>query len=218
MKRIKEEFLNKLEEVIKLEGKAILEIGCGSGARSVQIAKRCASLVAIEPDGGLIATAEKINTAENIRYQVGRAEGLDFEDKRFDMAIFTLSLHHVPAEKMAIAINEAIRVTKQRGYIVFLEPTEEGSFFEAEIRFDACDGDERLQKSLAYKAIKNNQNYTEIAETLDETIFQFNSVEDFTASLNPKKSLTEVKGFLEENNYILTASRRISIYKSKEMS
>lgn len=213
MKRIKEEFLDNLETVVRLKNKRVLEIGCGSGSRSIQIAKRAKHVTAIEPSLPSIKEAKKSNYRENIDYQVGRAEKLPYTSKTFDLAIFTLSLHHVPALKIRSAIREAIRVTKKRGHIVFLEPTHEGSFFEAEVRFDACDGDERKEKAFAYYSLLNHKGYEEVAELSDETIFQFDSYEDFVSSMNPKKDKRGIKKFLEQHHYTLKASRRISVFK-----
>ncbi|MDB5260269.1 MAG: Methyltransferase type 11 [Candidatus Nomurabacteria bacterium] len=213
MKRIKEEFLDKLEKVVKLKNKRVLEIGCGVGTRSIQIAKRSKHLTAIEPSTKLIQEAKKTNSLENIDYQVGKAEKLKFSKGMFDAVIFTLSLHHVPPVKINNAIKEANRVVKKGGYIVFLEPTHDGNFFESEVKFDACDGDERKDKAFAYYSILSYKGYKEVAEIPDETVFQFDSYEDFIKSMNPKKNKKEIKNFLEANNYILTASRRINIFK-----
>ncbi len=215
MKRIKEEFLNNLEKVIKLKGKKVLEIGCGTGTRSIHIAKKVKHITAIEPNSDLIKDAKKSNGSENIEYQVGKAEKLKFDKEIFDIIIFTLSLHHVSMLKISTAIKEAVRVTKKNGYIVFLEPTHEGSFFESEIKFEACDGDERKEKAFAYYSILNFKDYKEIAEIADETVFQFDSYEDFVTSMSPKKSKKDIKEFLEKNSYILSASRRISIFQVK---
>lgn len=213
MKRIKEEFLKKIDKTVKLKGKNVLEIGCGTGNRSIQIASKVKQLTAIEPSAKLVKEAKQKNNASNIDYQVGRAENLTCKPKLFDVVIFTLSLHHVPSAKMPQAIKEAVRVTKKGGYIVFLEPTHAGNFFESEIKFDACDGDERKEKALAYFSILNNKSYTETIELPDETVFQFESVEDFITSMNPKKNKSKIKSFLEQNNYTLSASRRINIFQ-----
>jgi ubiquinone/menaquinone biosynthesis C-methylase UbiE len=213
MKRIKEEFLDKLETAVKLKGKHILEVGCGRGARSVQIAKRAKSLVAIEPDVAMLKSAIKNNSLDNIRYEVGNAVKLKCKPQTFDITIFTLSLHHVPVAKITNAIKEAVRVTKKNGYVVFLEPAHIGSFFEAEVMFDACDGDERKEKAFAYYSILNYKGYKEITEIQDETVFQFESAKDFIESMNPKKNKKSVEAFLKKNNFILSASRRINIFK-----
>jgi ubiquinone/menaquinone biosynthesis C-methylase UbiE len=213
MKRIKEEFLDKLEAVVKLKGKHVLEVGCGGGACSVQIAKRVKSLVAIEPDTKMLESAIKNNSLENIHYESGNAVKLKFKPKAFDVTIFTLSLHHVPTAKISQAIKEAVRVTKKNGYIVFLEPAHNGNFFESEIKFDACDGDERKEKAFAYYSILNYKGYKEVAEIPDETVFQFESAEDFIESMNPKKNKKKIEEFLNKNNFLLSASRRINVFQ-----
>ena len=126
-------------------------------------------------------------------------------------------MHHVPKERMSIAIDEAIRVAQKDGFIVFLEPTFDGNFFDAEIAFNACDGDERKEKALAYYAILTHSLLKEVAEIQDETVFQFDSLEDFIKSMNPKQKTEQIKKFLEKNNYILRASRRINIFQLKSL-
>ncbi len=213
MQRLKDEFLNKLENIVPLINSHILEIGCGTGTRSVDIAERCLKLAALEPDSQLLTKAKERNSRNNINYRLGPAEALPFGDHTFDTSIFALSLHHVPIQKMPVAIEEAVRVTKKGGYVVFLEPQHEGSFFHAEIFFDARDGDERREKARAYFEILNFNGYQEIVEIDDETVFQFDSIEDFTSVFSPKQNLAQLAGFLEQNQYTLYAKRRINIFK-----
>jgi ubiquinone/menaquinone biosynthesis C-methylase UbiE len=214
MQRIKEDFVNKVAEFILLEGMSILEVGCGDGSRSAELANRCQSLIGIEPDVQLVNRANKRGIV-NAKFIVGSAESLILPDHLFDLVVFTLSLHHVPIDKMSVAIDEAVRVVRQGGYIVFLEPTETGTFFDAEIRFNACDGDERKEKIAAHIAMMNHQILQTVVELDDETVFQFDSESDFIESLRPTDHLDEIKSFLQTNNHTLRAGRRINIYKSK---
>ena len=213
MERLKDEYLQTIEKVVPLFGKNILEIGCGNGSRSVEIAKKCSHLTAMEPDADLLELAKSHNASQNIAYVLGKAEKLGFPNMNFDTVLFTLSFHHVPIEKMTTAIDEAVRVTKKGGNITFLEPAEEGTFFDAEILFDACDGDERQEKKTAYNTLKHHSSYEEVAELPDETIFRFDSIGDFIKVMTPKKNVEAMEKFLKENNYTLRASRRISIFK-----
>ena len=215
MKRLKEEFLDKVEGQITFKDKNVLEIGCGRGSRSIEIAKRCKHLVAIDPSAEALQKAVELNSRANIEYKKGKAEELEFADTSFDIVLFTLSIHHVPASLMAKAIREAIRVTKPHGYIVFLEPAYRGSFFQAERYFDACDGDERKEIAFAYYSILNCPDYTEVAEILDETIMKFDSAEDFIESMGVRKHVTELDAFLKRHEYILDAERRINIFRVK---
>jgi len=214
MQRIKEEFLDSVEKVLPQDGLSILEIGCGDGSRSIDIASRCKSLTSIEPDENKLkyALAREI---PNATFKVESGEKLSFDDQSFDAAIFTLSLHHIPVQKMEIAIDEAVRVTRKSGHIIFLEPTEDGTFFDAEIKFDACDGDERKEKIAAYQTMINHRKLQLVKEIDDETIFKFDSTKDFIESMTPKKNNTEIDSFLERNKYILRAGRRINIFQPK---
>lgn len=212
MQRIKEEFLDKLTSKVSLSWKKVLEIGCGGGSRSIKIAALSGSLDAIDPDEKSIASAEVNNAAPNITYSQGHAEHLAFNDKTFDVVIFTLSLHHVAKELMNVAIEEAVRVSKSEGIIVFLEPTHQGSFFESEILFGASDGDERMEKAYAYSVMLSNKHLVEVAEIADETIFKFDSAEDFINTFTPNKNLEGIQEFLKAHDFILNAHRRINVF------
>ena len=110
-------------------GRKVLENGCGDGYRSVQIAKLCDSLVGIDPSAAAVAEARRVHAADNIVYEVGSATGLPFTSGLFDVVVFVLSLHHIPEDAMPRAIDEAIRVIKMDGRIIFIEPGFRGSFF-----------------------------------------------------------------------------------------
>lgn len=216
MKRIKDNYLDVIESVVPLTGKRILEIGCGDGSRTIQIAERCREVVAIEPDEKLVAEAKSKRGRSNVAYDTGSADKLVFDAYAFDVVFFTLSFHHVPIDLMTKAIEEALRVVTENGHIIFLEPSFTGSFFEAEIRFDACDGDERKAKAIAYTTMLLHQGLCEVAELTDETIFKFYDSNDFIESLHPKKgSRDEITTFLEKYGYMLKADRRINIFKSQ---
>lgn len=216
MERIQDTYLTPIESVVSFSGKRLLEIGCGNGSRTVQIAERCHDVVALDPDTDSIVQARKERARQNVIYQTGSANRLAFEAQSFDIVFFTLSFHHVPLDQMSSAIDEAVRVVKQDGYIIFLEPFFLGSFFEAEIRFNACDGDERKEKAAAYAAMLGHSGLQEVAELLDETVFKFDGVEDFLRALTPKQnSGNEIETFLEEHRFILNAQRRINIFRPR---
>lgn len=213
MIRTSEEFIEKTDPIVQFSGKAVLEIGCGKGHYTKQLARTAGYVTAIDPDEESIGIAVVQNDLDTIFYQIGSAVVLDFKDETFDIVVFTLSLHHVPDLEMITAINEAIRVVKSDGYIVFLEPATDGTFFEAEIMFDACDGDERKEKELAHNAIISHPHLEHIRELDDRTVFEFDSVEDFIQALQPKINIEQLSDFLADHNFALEAKRRINICK-----
>ncbi|HBU27750.1 TPA: hypothetical protein DEB00_01380 [Candidatus Uhrbacteria bacterium] len=214
MQRIKDTFLDRVEETLLLKGLEVLEIGCGDGSRSVAIAGRCKHLTAVEPDERKLkqAAARQI---PNATFSVGSAEKLSLSDHVFDAVIFTLSFHHIAEDKMEMAIDEAVRVAQKLGHIIFLEPTEDGTFFDAEILFDACDGDERKEKRAAYKAMMSYTKLEAVREVDDETVLKFDSTEDFIESMGPQKNQNKVQEFLEKNAFTLRAGRRITLFRTR---
>ncbi len=111
----------KILEHTDIKNQEILEVGCGDGRITSLMAGKTKTLVAIDPD------EEKIKEAQsNIRgvdFQIGSGEQTSFQTSRFDLVIFTLSLHHQNSQK---AIAEAIRVLKDDGKIIVIEPVIEG--------------------------------------------------------------------------------------------
>lgn len=89
-----------------LDGKRVLDAGCGTGALSVELAKRGAQVTAVDISGSLLEVAKK-RTPEHllkyIDYRVG--DMLATHDQPFDHVMAMDSLIHYPASDMRDAIN-----------------------------------------------------------------------------------------------------------------
>lgn len=219
MRRIKDGFVPKLDAIVPLDGKAVLEIGCGNGRVTQVLAQYRAVVTGIDTDRSKIREARN-RDIPHAMFVEGSIIDPKFPSHNFDMAIFTLSLHEVfSAKMMEVAIDEAIAATNTQGSIVFLEPGTEGSYFEAELRFNAMDGDEREVKKLAYRVMQSHPRLVLLAELEDEAVFMVESRQDFLDLMKPRHGdfvhLDELTAFLERCSYKLTAKRRINIYKIK---
>jgi len=216
MRRIKDGYLETITSHITLYEKTVLEIGCGEGRCTIQLARAGACVTGIDPDAEAINRALEHSQFSNARFRMGKADDLPFPKNSFDVVLFTLSFHHIAPQKMFRAIEESIRVTKPDGYVIFLEPAFIGSFFEAELLFDACDGDERREKTMAFVAMHSHPLLKEIAEYFDETLFSFDSVSDFVTSMQPRRTTLDLEPFLKDHHFILSAQRRISLFNVKK--
>ena len=214
MERVRDPFLDILRRLVSLEGKKVLVVGCGKGEYAAQIAAHCERLVGIDPNKKAIRVAigRRIANAKFYRQKIQRA---NLGKKKFDVVIFELSLHHVAEAEMAEAISRAIGLTKQDGHVVFLEPDTEGSFFQAEIKFGACDGDERDAKEAAYLAMQKHPALVLVEEVRDWVMILFDSIDEFVASMRPQKELHILESFLSKHNHFLKADIRINIYRRK---
>lgn len=110
-----------------LDGRAILDVGCGRGAVARQLAADGAVVTGVDPGPEAIAAARA--AVPGARFEPAGGEALPFADHAFDAAIFINSLHHVPPTHMRAALREAVRVS--RGPVLIVEPLAEGSYFEA---------------------------------------------------------------------------------------
>jgi len=74
--------LPKIEEFVQLNGRDVLEVGCGDGRLSALLGNKVGSLTAIDPDKEMINLARKgIDGAD---FQIGSGENLDFADRSFE--------------------------------------------------------------------------------------------------------------------------------------
>jgi arsenite methyltransferase len=111
-----------------------IDIGCGRGAVTVQLAQRLPAghvtgidlWRSIDQSGNSTAATETnltLNGVEDrVTLETGDMTKLPFTDGTFDIATASLSIHNVPsAEGRAAAITEAIRVLKPGGRLLVVD-------------------------------------------------------------------------------------------------
>ncbi|MGQ3675167.1 class I SAM-dependent methyltransferase [Xanthobacter sp. TB0139] len=108
-----------------LEGRQILDAGCGNGALAAALTKRGAHVTGIDPQAEAIATARA--RLPQSRFEQAGSEAVPFTDNSFDAVVLLNSFHHVPLDLMRAALRECARVS--RGPVLIIEPLAEGPFF-----------------------------------------------------------------------------------------
>jgi ubiquinone/menaquinone biosynthesis C-methylase UbiE len=81
--------------LVDLEGKRVLEVGCGTGRLTRFLAARAREVCAFDVKPESVADAERSLPAElrkRVRFAVGDAEALDLPRRRFDLAVCGWSL------------------------------------------------------------------------------------------------------------------------------
>lgn len=112
----------KIQEVVEIEGREILEIGCGYGRVTQFLIGQPSRFVAIDPDADRLVMARDL--LPDVEFHCASGECLPFVNGGFDCVIFTQSLHHHSDGRAAL--REAARVLKNDGRIVVIEPVNDG--------------------------------------------------------------------------------------------
>ena len=84
-----------IERFVPLSGRRILELGCGDGRLTRQIAPIASTIVAIEPDPARIAAARRMAASDginNVSFRVGTAERPHRSGGPYEVALFSWSL------------------------------------------------------------------------------------------------------------------------------
>jgi SAM-dependent methyltransferase len=100
-------------------GSRVLEIGCGLGHMTREVARVCeAEIIATDLSPAVIAAVAR-DAPPRVEYRVANVEQLDFEDASFDAVIGNAVLHHL---RLEVAMPEIVRVLKPGGRFCFTEP------------------------------------------------------------------------------------------------
>jgi len=121
-----------INEKLALDGKSIIELGCGTAEITRVIAEGGPdrSVLALEVDEIQHAKNLEITDLPNVSFQLAGAQAIPAADACADVVFMFKSLHHVPGELLAQSFQEIARVLKPGGYAYISEPVFAGEFNE----------------------------------------------------------------------------------------
>jgi len=214
--------IKAIQKLAPVTGKTVLEIGCGKGRMTHDLAKFAGQVFASDPDLAAIKAAQEKIRAEHVQF-LHSPTGIPPLSAPVDMVIYALSLHHVPVKKMPDSLQMAGEKLRPGGTILVLEPGDGGSFNKAKARFGVGSGDEGPLKAAAAAAMRSLPGW-QLVQTdhfmteflfADETDFLAHKLPGFTDLPNTKR--LEISHFLKahqtERGIILTAERCLSLLR-----
>ena len=145
------------EELSKyLNKKNVLEIGCGTGQKTVNILKHTNKITAIDISEENIKNAKEKYKNDDIVFLTMDASKLSFENKSFDTIVTTDSFHEIEPQIQDKVLEEMIRCSNT---IIFIEPDEISVTNELFKVFDANENHSlRIKTSMskAFDYMKQN--------------------------------------------------------------
>jgi SAM-dependent methyltransferase len=100
-------------------GMRVLELGCGTGYFTRELARCEAEIVAVDVSPELLEIARTDYPAGNVRYEIQNACALSYPNACFDSIVGSSVLHHLDINEV---LAEIYRVLKEGGTIYFTEP------------------------------------------------------------------------------------------------
>jgi ubiquinone/menaquinone biosynthesis C-methylase UbiE len=113
--QVEERIMSEL--IGNVQGKQVLDIGCGTGRYCVLLAERGASVVGIDSSPKMLEQArQKMTPTCQFVVRYGTAEEITFSDNHFDLVISALTLGHLQDPEPAL--KEAARVLRNDSQMV----------------------------------------------------------------------------------------------------
>lgn len=115
---VHEEMMAELQNVIRVKGKKILEVGAGMGGDSVYLAKQGAVVTALDYTGEALSAIREHAKIENVELSIkqGDTRQLPFKDESFDIVFHQGLLEHF--KDPVSVLKEHVRVLKKGGFLV----------------------------------------------------------------------------------------------------
>jgi len=119
-----------IDDRLELQGRFVVDAGCGSLKLARHLSERGASVLAVDPDP---VQAKKNRAAEvipNVGFVESSADAIPVETGGTDGVIFSYSLHHIPTAMLPRVFDEVFRILKPEGFLYVLEPVADGALYD----------------------------------------------------------------------------------------
>ena len=173
-----EKYKSIIEKHVSLDGKNILDIGCGDGRLAIYLSEFANSWNGIDINPYAIKVAreniENLSLEDKVTFESGSFLDIPF-DKKFDIIISSNSLHF--EDNKSEAFENMDRFLNDEGYVIFFEPTPSANGWRSnELNEDSKEFDEsvfrrkveRLNKS--YNAIRTQDLFELVDEYMPSSV------------------------------------------------
>ena len=166
--------------LLTLDGKHILELGCGSAeiTRNIANSGENRKITALEVDELAHNKNLQITDLRNVTFVLAGAQQIPLEDESVDVVFMFKSLHHIPQELMGPSMQEIRRVLSPGGLAYISEPVFAGDFNEILRLFH----DEQAVRQAAFDTVKKSVDdglFQLVEEVFFNSPMRFENFEEF---------------------------------------
>lgn len=112
-----------INQYVSLNGKFVIDAGCGDLTFSRPLLEQGARVLAIDPDPVQAELNRSADPVENLEFREAGADRLPVKDGTVDGIFFSYSLHHIPEAVYGQVFDEVFRVLRPDGFLCVIEPT-----------------------------------------------------------------------------------------------
>ncbi len=181
-----------------LQGRAVLDLGCGYGWHCRYAAEQgAASVLGIDQSRKMIAAAQRKNAAAGIEYRVCGLQEFDYPEESYDLVISNLVLHYI--ENLDEIYQKIARTLKSGGHLllniehpVFTAGVDQQ--FNAEGYWPIRDyfyPGQRATQFLGHTVTKQHHTLTQILMGLIRAGFQLEAIEEAMPPENWRAQMPE---------------------------
>jgi ubiquinone/menaquinone biosynthesis C-methylase UbiE len=170
--------------LLSLDGKHIVELGCGSAdiTRDIASAGSDRKVWAFEVDEIAHNKNLQLTDLPNVTFGLAGAQDIPLPDASVDVVFMFKSLHHVPLDLMDQSLLEIRRVLKPGGLAYISEPVFDGEFNEILRLFH----DEQKVREAAFSALEravNEYQFNLVDEVFFKTSMKFANFAEFESKV-----------------------------------
>jgi ubiquinone/menaquinone biosynthesis C-methylase UbiE len=167
-------------QLLSLDNKQIVELGCGSAdiTRDIASSGSGRQVWAFEVDEIAHNKNLQLTDLHNVTFGLAGAQDIPLQDASVDVVFMFKSLHHVPLDLMDQSLQEIHRVLKPGGLAYISEPVFDGEFNEVLRLFH----DEQKVREAAFSALEravNKQQFNLVEEVFFKAPLKFADFSEF---------------------------------------
>lgn len=111
-----------LSVVRQFNVRSILEVGCGLGLLSVELAEMGPTLGIDMSDGAKPLWDKLKRENQNLDFAIGDFLAFDFQNRKFDLIVTSEVIEHIPYEQQTEFLRKIRSLLNQKGYLVMTTP------------------------------------------------------------------------------------------------